>query len=73
MHELEMVMAESWEYLELAGCSQPISSLEEKEALVENLVNFRMITRMQLPLQRYRENTSPCIINSSMTSLLHQP
>ncbi|XP_034531534.1 G2/M phase-specific E3 ubiquitin-protein ligase isoform X2 [Notolabrus celidotus] len=53
--ELREVMAESWEYLELAGCNQPISSLEEREALVEDLVSFTMITRMQLPLQRFRE------------------
>lgn len=51
--ELKEVMAASGEYLELAGCSRPISSLEEKEALVEDLVNFTLITRMQLPLQRY--------------------
>lgn len=51
--ELTEVMAANGEYLELAGCSRPISSLEEKEALVEDLVNFTLITRMQLPLQRY--------------------
>lgn len=43
----------SRELLELAGCSRPIGSLEEKEALVEDLVRFTMVTRMQLPLQRY--------------------
>lgn len=52
LDELKEVMAESWEYLELAGCSRPIGSLEEKEDLVEDLVNFTLITRMQLPLQR---------------------
>ncbi|XP_065822271.1 G2/M phase-specific E3 ubiquitin-protein ligase [Labrus bergylta] len=55
LDELKEVMAESWEYLELAGCNRPISSLEQREALVENLVSFTMITRMQLPLQRFRE------------------
>uniref|UniRef100_UPI0037E8E79B G2/M phase-specific E3 ubiquitin-protein ligase n=1 Tax=Semicossyphus pulcher TaxID=241346 RepID=UPI0037E8E79B len=55
LDELKEVMAESWEYLELAGCNRPISSLEEREALVENLVSFTLITRMQLPLQRFRE------------------
>ncbi|XP_044022635.1 G2/M phase-specific E3 ubiquitin-protein ligase isoform X2 [Siniperca chuatsi] len=55
LEELKEVMAASWEYLELAGCNRPISSLEEREALVEDLVGFAMITRMQLPLQRFRE------------------
>lgn len=35
----------------LAGCSS-VSSLEEKEALVEELASFTLVTRMQLPLQR---------------------
>lgn len=52
LHELKEVTAASWEYLELAGCSRTISSLEDKEVLVEDLVNFTLITRMQLPLQR---------------------
>ncbi|XP_069573817.1 G2/M phase-specific E3 ubiquitin-protein ligase [Brachyistius frenatus] len=55
LDELKEVMAESWEYLELAGCNRPITSLEEREALVEDLVGFTMITRMQLPLQRFRK------------------
>ncbi|CAJ1074868.1 G2/M phase-specific E3 ubiquitin-protein ligase [Xyrichtys novacula] len=55
LDELREVMAESWEYLELAGCNRPISRLEEREALVEDLVNFTMISRMQVPLQRFRE------------------
>ncbi|XP_068593332.1 G2/M phase-specific E3 ubiquitin-protein ligase [Cebidichthys violaceus] len=52
--ELQEVMAESREFLELAGCKRPIVSLEEREALVEDLVGFTVITRMQLPLQRFR-------------------
>ncbi|XP_029316474.1 G2/M phase-specific E3 ubiquitin-protein ligase [Cottoperca gobio] len=55
LDDLKEIMAASWEYLELAGCNRPISSLEEREALVEDLVSFTMITRMQLPLQRFRE------------------
>lgn len=58
----QVAKAESWEelraaaatcrtYLDLAGCSS-VSSLEQKEALVEDLVSFTLITRMQLPLQR---------------------
>ncbi|KAJ3613166.1 hypothetical protein NHX12_019418, partial [Muraenolepis orangiensis] len=55
VEDLNEAMAASWEYLELAGCNRPISSLEERDALVEDLVGFTMTTRMQLPLQRFRE------------------
>ncbi|KAM4723343.1 G2/M phase-specific E3 ubiquitin-protein ligase isoform 2-T2 [Anableps anableps] len=55
LHELKEVMKGSWEFLELAGCNRPVTSLEERQALVEDLVSFTMITRMQLPLQRLRE------------------
>uniref|UniRef100_A0A3Q0SYV2 G2/M-phase specific E3 ubiquitin protein ligase n=1 Tax=Amphilophus citrinellus TaxID=61819 RepID=A0A3Q0SYV2_AMPCI len=55
LDELKAVMAVTWEYLALAGCNRPISSLKEREALLEDLVSFTMITRMQLPLQRLRE------------------
>ncbi|KAM8913945.1 G2/M phase-specific E3 ubiquitin-protein ligase isoform 3-T5 [Spinachia spinachia] len=53
--ELREAASGSRELLELAGCSRPIGSLEEKEALVEDLVRFAMVTRMQLPLERFRE------------------
>ncbi|XP_028251337.1 G2/M phase-specific E3 ubiquitin-protein ligase [Parambassis ranga] len=55
LEDLKEVMAANWEYLELAGCNRPISSLEERDALVKDLVSFTMISRMQLPLQRFRE------------------
>ncbi|XP_041827269.1 G2/M phase-specific E3 ubiquitin-protein ligase [Melanotaenia boesemani] len=55
LDDLRKVMLESWEYLELAGCNRPISSLEERAALVDDLVNFTMITRMQHPLQRFQQ------------------
>lgn len=45
-------MKGNWEFLEVAGCNRPVTSLDEREALVEDLVSFTMITRMQLPLQR---------------------
>ncbi|XP_047200795.1 G2/M phase-specific E3 ubiquitin-protein ligase isoform X4 [Girardinichthys multiradiatus] len=53
LDEVKEVMKGSWEYLELAGCNRPVTSLEERDALVEDLVSFTMITRMQLPLQRF--------------------
>ncbi|XP_026194631.1 G2/M phase-specific E3 ubiquitin-protein ligase isoform X2 [Anabas testudineus] len=55
LDKLKEAMTASREYLELAGCNRPISSLAERDALVEDLVSFTMITRMQLPLQRLRE------------------
>uniref|UniRef100_A0A3Q2FLA8 G2/M-phase specific E3 ubiquitin protein ligase n=1 Tax=Cyprinodon variegatus TaxID=28743 RepID=A0A3Q2FLA8_CYPVA len=55
LDELKEATRRSWEYLELAGCNRLVTSLEDREALVEDLVNFTMITRMQLPLQRLRE------------------
>ncbi|KAK5886950.1 hypothetical protein CesoFtcFv8_017929 [Champsocephalus esox] len=55
LDDVKDVMEESWEFMELAGCNRPIGSLQEREALVEDLVSFMMITRLQLPLQRFRE------------------
>lgn len=53
MDELQRIMAANREYLEVAGCGgRPIRSEEEKDAMVEELVHFTLITRMQLPLQR---------------------
>ncbi|CAL8288188.1 unnamed protein product [Gadus morhua 'NCC'] len=55
LEDLKGVMAGSWEYLELAGCNRPISSLDERDALVDDLVSFTLVTRLELPLQRLRE------------------
>ncbi|XP_056445773.1 G2/M phase-specific E3 ubiquitin-protein ligase [Gadus chalcogrammus] len=55
LEDLKGVMAGSWEYLELAGCNRPISSLDERDTLVEDLVSFTLVTRLELPLQRLRE------------------
>uniref|UniRef100_A0A3Q3KAW1 PHD-type domain-containing protein n=1 Tax=Monopterus albus TaxID=43700 RepID=A0A3Q3KAW1_MONAL len=55
LDSLREAMMASWEYLELAGCNRPVSSLEDRDTLVEDVVGFTMITRMQLPLQRFRE------------------
>uniref|UniRef100_A0A3Q3AKH1 G2/M-phase specific E3 ubiquitin protein ligase n=1 Tax=Kryptolebias marmoratus TaxID=37003 RepID=A0A3Q3AKH1_KRYMA len=40
---LNITAAASWEYLELAGCNRPISSLEDREALVEDLITCRCV------------------------------
>ncbi|CAL8283206.1 unnamed protein product [Lota lota] len=55
LEDLKEAMDASWEYLELAGCNRPISSLDERDALVDDLISFTLINRMQLPLQRFRE------------------
>uniref|UniRef100_A0A3B3YY10 HECT domain-containing protein n=1 Tax=Poecilia mexicana TaxID=48701 RepID=A0A3B3YY10_9TELE len=38
LDELKEVMKASWEFLELAGCNRPVTSLDERETLVEDLV-----------------------------------
>ncbi|KAG7510907.1 G2 M phase-specific E3 ubiquitin-protein ligase [Solea senegalensis] len=53
--DLKDAVTSSWEYLEMAGCNRPISSLEDRGTLVDDLVNFTLITRMQLPMQRFRK------------------
>ncbi|KAG7258063.1 hypothetical protein CRUP_014818, partial [Coryphaenoides rupestris] len=55
VEDLKETMSANWEYLELAGCYRPISSLENRDLLVADLVNFSLITRMHLPLQRFGE------------------
>ncbi|XP_053700466.1 G2/M phase-specific E3 ubiquitin-protein ligase isoform X1 [Synchiropus splendidus] len=55
VQQLQRVQKESVLYLELAGCNRPVMTLEDRDVLVEDLVSFTLITRMQLPLQRLRE------------------
>uniref|UniRef100_A0A3P8VQS1 G2/M-phase specific E3 ubiquitin protein ligase n=1 Tax=Cynoglossus semilaevis TaxID=244447 RepID=A0A3P8VQS1_CYNSE len=55
LSDLRDAMISSWQFLELAGCNRLVNRLEEKEEVVEDLVSFTLITRMQLPLQRFRE------------------
>ncbi|KAK7879769.1 hypothetical protein WMY93_033559 [Mugilogobius chulae] len=53
--ELQSVLSSCSDHLTLSGCNRPIRSLEERAGLVDDLIAFSMITRMQLPLQRFRE------------------
>ncbi|XP_028846785.1 G2/M phase-specific E3 ubiquitin-protein ligase [Denticeps clupeoides] len=55
MKGLKQAMAAASEYLDLAGCRREVSSLCEKYAVIEDIVNFHLIVRMQLPLQRFCE------------------
>lgn len=45
-------MQSASQYLEAAGCWRKISKLSEKDMLVEDVLNFYLIIRLQLPLQR---------------------
>uniref|UniRef100_A0A3Q2PTJ3 Uncharacterized protein n=1 Tax=Fundulus heteroclitus TaxID=8078 RepID=A0A3Q2PTJ3_FUNHE len=51
LNELKKVMKVSWEYLEMAGCNRQVTSLKEREALVEDLVSFTMITRIHMHIK----------------------
>ncbi|KAJ0009198.1 hypothetical protein NQD34_016613 [Periophthalmus magnuspinnatus] len=53
--ELQSVLSSCSDHLTLSGCNRPIKSLEERAGLVDDLIAFSLITRMQLPLQRFRE------------------
>ncbi|NP_001003822.1 G2/M phase-specific E3 ubiquitin-protein ligase [Danio rerio] len=55
MKELRHAMKSASQYLEAAGCWRKISKLSEKDMLVEDVLNFYLIIRLQLPLQRFRE------------------
>ncbi|XP_046874290.1 G2/M phase-specific E3 ubiquitin-protein ligase isoform X1 [Hypomesus transpacificus] len=55
VEELREAMQAAAEYLEVAGCMRAVSSLADKQALLEDVVSFHLITRMQLPFQRFRE------------------
>lgn len=46
-------MQSASEYLEVAGCTRPVESLSDKDTLVKDIVSFHLITRMQLPVQRF--------------------
>ncbi|XP_051501747.1 G2/M phase-specific E3 ubiquitin-protein ligase-like [Myxocyprinus asiaticus] len=55
MKELKYAMQSASQYLEVAGCWRKIGKLSEKDMLVEDVLNFYLIIRVQLPLQRFRE------------------
>nr|XP_061798722.1 G2/M phase-specific E3 ubiquitin-protein ligase-like [Nerophis lumbriciformis] len=55
LEELRDAASLGEDFLEAAGCKRPIGSLKERDKLVEDLVGFALITRMQLPLRRFRE------------------
>ncbi|KAG5857154.1 hypothetical protein ANANG_G00016110 [Anguilla anguilla] len=55
IEELKEAVLLASEYLEVAGCFRKVVSLSDKDALVEDMLNFHLVTRIHLPLQRFRE------------------
>ncbi|XP_066539581.1 G2/M phase-specific E3 ubiquitin-protein ligase isoform X2 [Hoplias malabaricus] len=55
LEELKQAMRAASEHLHVAGCWREVSKLEDKYTLLEDFLNFYLIIRMQLPLQRFRE------------------
>ncbi|KAL2098986.1 hypothetical protein ACEWY4_005466 [Coilia grayii] len=52
---LRAAMKSVSEYLEMAGCNREVKTFLEKYAVLDDMLNFHMMVRMQLPLQRFRE------------------
>ncbi|XP_076834294.1 G2/M phase-specific E3 ubiquitin-protein ligase [Brachyhypopomus gauderio] len=55
LQELKENMWSAAEYLQAAGCWREVTKLSDKHLLLEDILNFYLIIRMQLPLQRFRE------------------
>ncbi|MBN3302887.1 G2E3 ligase, partial [Amia calva] len=53
--ELQVGMCAAVEMLPAPGYLRPVSRLCDKELVVQDLLNFYLITRLQMPLQRFRE------------------
>ncbi|XP_026856170.2 G2/M phase-specific E3 ubiquitin-protein ligase [Electrophorus electricus] len=53
--ELKKAMWSASEFLQAAGCWREVNKLSDKHLLLEDILNFYLIIRMQLPLQRFRE------------------
>ncbi|XP_063080136.1 G2/M phase-specific E3 ubiquitin-protein ligase [Engraulis encrasicolus] len=55
LESLRNIMESLSEYLEMAGCKREVNSYHEKYAILDDMLNFHLMVRMQLPLQRFRE------------------
>ncbi|XP_060789909.1 G2/M phase-specific E3 ubiquitin-protein ligase [Neoarius graeffei] len=55
LKELKRVVQSMKNYLQVAGCWRHITQLSDKNLLLEDILNFYFIVRMQLPLQRFCE------------------
>ncbi|XP_053538801.1 G2/M phase-specific E3 ubiquitin-protein ligase isoform X1 [Ictalurus punctatus] len=52
---LRRVVRSMMDYLQVAGCWREITKLSDKNLLLEDILNFYFVIRMQVPLQRFRE------------------
>lgn len=52
LKELKRVLRSMKDYLQVAGCWREITKLSDKNLLLEDILNFYFVVRMQLPLQR---------------------
>ncbi|XP_062863347.1 G2/M phase-specific E3 ubiquitin-protein ligase isoform X2 [Trichomycterus rosablanca] len=55
LKELKRAMHAASEYLQVAGCWRRVTKLTDKTLLLDDILNFYLIVRMQLPLQRFCE------------------
>ncbi|KAI1895669.1 hypothetical protein AGOR_G00108600 [Albula goreensis] len=55
IEELKEAVQSASEYLHVAGCCRNVDSLSDKHILVDDMLNFHLVTRINLPLQRLRE------------------
>ncbi|XP_028259851.1 uncharacterized protein LOC114434702 [Parambassis ranga] len=55
IEDLEMSKAPLLDYLANAGCLRPLRSIRDRDLLVQDIVMFQVIHRVQGPFQRFRE------------------
>ncbi|XP_059201469.1 uncharacterized protein LOC131981267 isoform X1 [Centropristis striata] len=55
IEDLEKAKASLLDYLANAGCLRPLRSIRDRDLLVQDIVMFQVIHRVQGPFQRFRE------------------
>uniref|UniRef100_A0A3P8RJW6 HECT domain-containing protein n=1 Tax=Amphiprion percula TaxID=161767 RepID=A0A3P8RJW6_AMPPE len=55
IEDLEKAKAPLLDYLANAGCLRPLRSIRDRDLLVQDIVMFQVIHRVQGPFQRFRE------------------
>lgn len=53
LKQLKKAMQAASEFLQVAGCWRRVTELTEKTLLLDDILNFYLVIRMQLPLQRF--------------------
>lgn len=59
---LRRVVRSMMDYLQVAGCWREITKLSDKNLLLEDILNFYFVIRMQVPLQRLVPQTAKLIV-----------